>query len=44
MMQKIRAAGAEPQSSKPEEFQALLRKELTFWQQVAKAMPHLVQK
>lgn len=44
MGQAIRADGAEPASSRPEDMQALLRNELAFWQQVAKAMPHLVQK
>jgi tripartite-type tricarboxylate transporter receptor subunit TctC len=44
MGQKIRAGGAEPAWTKPEEFQAILRKDLVFWQQVAKTMPHLVQK
>ena len=44
MVQKIRASGAEPASSSPEEFQAQLRNELGFWQQVAKALPQLVQK
>lgn len=44
MAQKIRASGAEPASSKPEEFQAQLRRETAFWQQAAKSMPHLVQK
>jgi tripartite-type tricarboxylate transporter receptor subunit TctC len=44
MGQKIRAVGAEPAWTKPEEFQGMLRKDLVFWQQVAKTMPHLVQK
>ncbi|MES2362591.1 MAG: tripartite tricarboxylate transporter substrate binding protein [Pseudomonadota bacterium] len=44
MGQKIRAGGAEPAWSKPEEFQAMLRQDTAFWQQVAKALPHLVQK
>lgn len=41
---RIRTAGAEPVSSKPEEFQAQLKREGVFWQQAAKAMPQLVQK
>jgi tripartite-type tricarboxylate transporter receptor subunit TctC len=41
---RIRAGGAEPVSSKPEEFQAQLKREGAFWQQTAKAFPHLVQK
>jgi tripartite-type tricarboxylate transporter receptor subunit TctC len=44
MGQKIRASGAEPAWNKPAEFQAMLRTETAFWQQVAKAMPQLVQK
>jgi tripartite-type tricarboxylate transporter receptor subunit TctC len=44
MGQKIRAVGAESAWNKPEEFQAMLRKDLVFWQQVAKTMPHLVKK
>lgn len=44
MVQKIRASGAEVATSKPEEFQAMLKKETSFWQQVAKSLPHLVQK
>jgi tripartite-type tricarboxylate transporter receptor subunit TctC len=41
---RIRTGGAEPVSSKPEEFQAQLKREGAFWQQTAKALPHLVQK
>ena len=41
---RIRAAGAEPAWSRPEEFQAQLRSETAFWQQVARQMPHLMQK
>lgn len=41
---RIRGAGAEPTWSKPEEFQADLARESAFWQQTARAMPHLVQK
>jgi tripartite-type tricarboxylate transporter receptor subunit TctC len=41
---RIRTGGAEPVSSTPEEFQAQLKREGTFWQQTAKAMPQLVQK
>lgn len=44
MMAKIRAGGAEPVWSRPEEFQAELRRESVFWEQAARAMPHLVQK
>lgn len=44
MTAKIRAGGSEPAWSTPEEFQAELRKENAFWQQTARAMPHLVQK
>jgi tripartite-type tricarboxylate transporter receptor subunit TctC len=38
----IHAAGAEPASSTPEEFQAQLKAESALWQQVAKQMPNLV--
>lgn len=41
---RIRSVGAEPAWSKPEEFQAQLRSETGFWQQVGRQMPHLVQK
>jgi tripartite-type tricarboxylate transporter receptor subunit TctC len=41
---RIRSGGAEPAWSKPEEFQSMLRNETTFWQQVARQMPHLVTK
>lgn len=41
---RIRTAGAEPVWSKPQEFQAQLRSETAFWQQVARQVPHLVQK
>lgn len=41
---RIRAVGAEPAWSKPEEFQAQLRNETAFWQQVGRQMPHLIQK
>jgi tripartite-type tricarboxylate transporter receptor subunit TctC len=44
MVQKVRAGGLEPASSRPEELQELLRKDLAFWQLIAKSMPHLVQK
>ncbi len=44
MVQKIRASGAEAASNKPEDFQAMLKSETIFWQQVAKSLPHLVQK
>ena len=44
MGQAIRTDGAEPASSRPEDLQVQLRAELAFWQQIAKAMPHLVQK
>jgi tripartite-type tricarboxylate transporter receptor subunit TctC len=44
MVQKIRTAGAEPSTNRPEEFQALIRRETGIWQQAAKAMPQLVQK
>lgn len=44
MAQKIRAGGAEPAWSSPQEFQAMLRKDTGFWQQVAKTLPHLVHK
>lgn len=40
----IRGAGADPLHSRPDEFRAQLRKEHTYWQGVAKAMPKLVQK
>jgi len=43
--QSIRSDGAEPAAAaRPDEVQALVRSELAFWQGVAKAMPHLVQK
>lgn len=41
---RIRNGGAEPAWSKPEEFQAQLKRDAAFWQQTAKAMPHLVHK
>ncbi len=44
MMARNRAGGSEPAWSTPEEFQAQLRRESAFWQQTARAMPHLVQK
>ncbi len=44
MVQKVRASGLEPMTSRPDEFQQLLRKDLAFWQSVAKSMPNLVQK
>jgi tripartite-type tricarboxylate transporter receptor subunit TctC len=44
MMARIRAGGSEPVWSKPEEFQAELKRESAFWQQTARTMPHLVQK
>ena len=44
MIQKVRDLGAEPAHSKPAEFQSMLRTETAFWQQVAKSLPHLVQK
>lgn len=44
MGQKIHAGGAEPAWSSPQEFQAMLRKDTGFWQQVAKTLPHLVKK
>lgn len=44
MGQSIRTDGAEPASSRPDEMRAQLRAELAFWQQIARSMPHLVQK
>jgi tripartite-type tricarboxylate transporter receptor subunit TctC len=44
MVQKVRASGLEPATSRPDELQQLLRKDLAFWQAVAKSMPNLVQK
>jgi tripartite-type tricarboxylate transporter receptor subunit TctC len=44
LVAKVRAAGADAVSSRPEEFQAQLRSETALWQQTAKALPHLVQK
>jgi tripartite-type tricarboxylate transporter receptor subunit TctC len=44
MAARTRAGGAEPAASRPEEFQAQLRRETQFWQEAAKAMPHLVNK
>ncbi|HSW19327.1 MAG TPA: tripartite tricarboxylate transporter substrate binding protein [Ramlibacter sp.] len=41
---RIRAGGAEPVSSKPEEFQAQLKREGAFWEQTARGLPHLVHK
>jgi tripartite-type tricarboxylate transporter receptor subunit TctC len=40
----IRAAGAEPLHTGPDEFRAQLRKEHAYWEGVAKAMPNLVNK
>ena len=42
--QKLRAGGAEPAPNKPDEFKALLRADTAYWKQVAKTLPHLVQK
>jgi tripartite-type tricarboxylate transporter receptor subunit TctC len=44
MRARVVAAGAEPVSSTPQEFGAEIRRETEFWQQVAKQLPHLVQK
>ena len=44
MVAKVRAAGAEPASSKPEEFAAQLKAEAPMWQQIARELPNLVQK
>lgn len=44
MVAQVRAAGAEPAWSTPEQFQAQLRDESAFWQQVARDIPQLVQK
>lgn len=44
MIAKIHATGAEPVWSKPDDFQAQLKRETAYWQQVAEAMPHLIQK
>ena len=44
MATKIRATGAEPVWNKPDDFQAQLKRETVYWQQVAKTMPHLIQK
>lgn len=44
MMESIRAAGADPVHNTPEEFRAQLAKEHAQWQDMAKAMPKLVQK
>jgi len=44
MIEKIKAAGAEPSTSTPAQFQAELRRETAFWQKVAQEMPHLVKK
>jgi tripartite-type tricarboxylate transporter receptor subunit TctC len=41
-MKKLSASGAEPVFNTPGEFQEQLRSESTFWQQIAKRMPHLV--
>lgn len=41
--QRLRATGAEPVSSQPEEFRAEMRKEAAMWQQLAKLLPSLVQ-
>jgi tripartite-type tricarboxylate transporter receptor subunit TctC len=44
MVQKVRASGLEPATSRPEELQQLLRKDLALWQGVARSAPSLVQK
>jgi tripartite-type tricarboxylate transporter receptor subunit TctC len=44
LAESIRAAGADPIHNTPDEFRAQLRKEHTYWQGVAKAIPKLVQK
>lgn len=41
--QRLRATGAEPVSSQPEEFRAEMRREAVMWQQLAKRLPSLVQ-
>ena len=41
---RIRAGGAEPAWSRPEEFGDMLRKDTEFWKGVARTLPHLVQK
>jgi tripartite-type tricarboxylate transporter receptor subunit TctC len=41
---KIRAGGAEPAWSRPDEFVDMLRKDTDFWRGVALSLPHLVQK
>lgn len=44
MAQKMGSGGAEPAWNKPEDFKALLRADTAYWKQVAKTLPHLVQK
>jgi tripartite-type tricarboxylate transporter receptor subunit TctC len=44
MVEKVRAAGAEPAWNKPQEFATMLKSESAMWQQIAKAQPSLVQK
>lgn len=44
LQERIRAAGAEPASSRPEDFKTQLKAEGQFWQETAKALPNLVQK
>lgn len=45
LAQSIRSDGAEPAAlARPDEVAAMVRSELAFWQGVAKALPHLVQK
>ena len=41
---RIRAVGAEPAWSRPDEFKAQLRSETAFWQQIGRQMPQLIQK
>lgn len=44
MIDWIRTAGADPVSNTPDEFRAQMRKETTYWQGVAKALPQLIRK
>ena len=44
MIQKLRALGAEPAYGDATVLGQAMRRDLDFWQDVAKALPHLVKK
>lgn len=44
MVARLRAGGAEPESSTPQHFREVLKKQDIFWKDIARSMPNLVQK